>query len=77
MKPDDDIPDGPEVWVYETDPHDPDSDNDRYYDGTEVLDGTDPNDPDDHPDGPPDYDTPAPPQQEDIVIPEMFPGAVY
>jgi hypothetical protein len=43
--------DGLEVNTYQTDPEDPDSDNDGYDDLTEVINGTDPNDPNDHPGG--------------------------
>ena len=36
---------------YQTDPEDSDSDNDGYDDLTEIINGTDPNDPKDHPGG--------------------------
>ncbi|MGC6447500.1 MAG: InlB B-repeat-containing protein, partial [Rubripirellula sp.] len=39
-----------ELVVLNTDPNDPDSDNDGYNDGDEVTDGTDPNDSDSYPD---------------------------
>ncbi|MBN1328593.1 MAG: hypothetical protein JXA54_03880 [Candidatus Heimdallarchaeota archaeon] len=43
--------DGLEVQNYQTDPEDPDSDDDGYTDLYEVINGTDPNDPTDYPSG--------------------------
>ena len=45
----DDLDDGDEVNQYLTDPNDDDTDDDGYDDLTEILAGTDPNDPEDNP----------------------------
>jgi hypothetical protein len=47
---DDGLTDGDEVIFYDTDPNDADSDDDGYTDGEEVDFGSDPNDPNSHPD---------------------------
>jgi len=41
--------DGSEIMSYSTDPNDFDSDDDDYSDGKEVIEGTDPLDPNDFP----------------------------
>ena len=46
---DDGLTDGEEVNTYSTDPLDPDSDGDGFNDGVEVLNSTNPNDLNDHP----------------------------